>query len=280
MNELVSVQKVKEWLDQGRSLRFVDCRFSLSDEHWGENEYKKKHIPQAVYFHLEKDLSGKASRHGGRHPLPDLQQFKRKLEEYGIKKDDWLIAYDQGGAPFSFRFWWLMKYVGHEKVFVLNGGFTEWEKEDFPIESEIPVFEKSSYELIIHPSLLADMEEVQKIALKQKSGKLIDSRERKRYLGEIEPIDQKPGRIPNSIHKYWLEGFSNHLFNLEETQKERFQDLKKDEEIIVYCGSGVTAAPNVFALKSLGYEKVKLYVGSFSDWISYETNPVEVGENK
>lgn len=135
-------------------------------------------------------------------------------------------------------------------------------------------------QLSVRPQLLADTEEVRKVVAGEKRAILIDSREEKRFLGEYEPIDKKAGRIPGAIHKWWMEGMEKGFFLPAEAQRKRFEDVPKDSEIIVYCGSGVTAAPNVLALANIGFDKVKLYVGSFSDWISYDEYPVEIGPSR
>lgn len=269
----------KEWLLKNlydQNVRIVDCSFSLADPKKGRQEYEHNHIPGACYFDLDKDLSGEVSEHGGRHPLPDLKEFIHKLELAGIDKNTTVVSYDQGEGAFAARFWWLLQYLGHEKVFVLDGGFKGWKEGNFPVTSEVPAFKKTAFQSDIKYSLIANMEEVKAAAEEQKANVvLIDSREEKRYLGLEEPIDKKAGRIPGALNKPWFEGLNAGYYKPPEIQKQRFSGIHPDNEIIVYCGSGVTAAPNFIALKAAGYEKVKLYLGSFSDWISYQENKIE-----
>lgn len=142
----------------------------------------------------------------------------------------------------------------------------------------MPKPESAQYKVNIRKEMLATYDEVKEIvANKKKSPILIDSREKARYLGKEEPIDKIPGHIPGAMHKFWAEGLENGFFKGSEEQKKRFAELDQKEPIIVYCGSGVTATPNYIALKMAGYQNVKLYAGSYSDWVSYSDNPVEKG---
>ncbi|MDN3016767.1 sulfurtransferase [Paenibacillus sp. BSR1-1] len=269
----------KEWLYknlQDSSVRIVDCRFSLADPEKGRTEYLAGHLPGAVYFDLEKDLSSPARDHGGRHPLPELAELVDKLETAGIDNEKVIVVYDNGEGAFAGRFWWLLHYLGHEQVYVLDGGFKQWVEANYPTTVVLPSFEKEKFNIQLKPEIMADIEEVKEAALgKNENVVIIDSREEKRYLGIEEPIDKKAGHIPGAINKPWMAGLNNGSFKREEEQKERFSDVGEDKKIIVYCGSGVTATPNFLALREAGYNNVKLYVGSFSDWISYKENKIE-----
>ena len=271
----------KEWLtDQltNDQVKIVDCRFELGNPDKGKKLYQESHIPGAFYFDLEKQLSASVSKHGGRHPLPDTDQFIAEIEKAGIDNTKTVVAYDGGEGQFASRFWWLLTYMGHEKVYVLNEGFKGWVEAGCPTTKEVPAFESAKFEVNIRKEMLASYDEVREIvANKKQSPILIDSRDQARYLGEIEPIDRIPGHIPGAIHKFWTESLEQGSFKNSEEQKKRFTELNKDEPIIVYCGSGVTAAPNYMALKMAGYQNVKLYAGSYSDWVSYEENPVAKG---
>ncbi|MCM2531877.1 sulfurtransferase [Neobacillus pocheonensis] len=269
----------KEWLLKNINeyeVRVVDCRFSLAEPEKGRQDYDKNHLPGAVFFDLEKDSSGHVSEHGGRHPLPNLDEFIGKLEQVGIDKNTVVVAYDNGEGAFAARFWWLLHYLGHEKVYVLDGGFKGWNEANFPVTTEIPAFGKADFQVNIHAEFLANIEEVKETALGSTNKVvLIDSREEKRFMGIEEPIDKKAGHIPGAINKPWFEGLRNGQYKTVEEQKQRFSEIEVEKQLIVYCGSGVTAVPNFLALKEAGFEKVKLYVGSFSDWISYEENEIK-----
>lgn len=271
----------QEWLLEqlaNKDVKIVDCRFSLSKPDEGERLYKESHIPGAYFFDLEKQLSAPVSKHGGRHPLPDIEQFRHEIEQAGIDNTKTVVAYDGGEGAFASRFWWLLTYIGHDKVYVLNGGFKGWVEAGYPTTKEVPKPESAQYKVSIRKEMLATYEEIKEIvANKKKSPILIDSREKARYLGKEEPIDKIPGHIPGAMHKFWAEGLENGFFKGSEEQKNRFAELDQKEPIIVYCGSGVTATPNYIALKMAGYQNVKLYAGSYSDWVSYSDNPVEKG---
>ncbi|GLB57918.1 sulfurtransferase [Cytobacillus sp. NCCP-133] len=267
----------KEWLlnqlDKP-NIRIADCRFKLGSPNEGNSQYEVNHIPNAVYFDLEKDLSGPVEEHGGRHPLPNPDQLKQNLERAGISRETIVVAYDGGEGAFASRFWWLLRYLGHEQVYVLNGGYKEWLESEYPVNSEMPKFEPAVLNVELQPDILATYVEVKEQTESRNAGALIDSREAKRYRGIEEPIDKKAGHIPGAINKVWLEAYGNGRFKEANEQGKRFADVEKDKPVIVYCGSGVTAAPNFLALKEAGYCNVKLYAGSFSDWISYEENEI------
>lgn len=271
--------KDQEWLLKSlneTNVRIVDCRFSLANPEKGRTEYLKGHISGAVFFDLEKDLSSPIQAHGGRHPMPVLKEFIDKLENAGIDETKIVIAYDNGEGAFAARFWWLLRYLGHEDVYVLDGGYNEWVGANYPVTEDIPAFEKTAFHFQIQPELMATTEEVKEVVEKQLGSKiLIDSREEKRYKGLEEPIDKKAGHIPGAINFPWMEGLSGSRYKQAAEQRQRFSNIDPSKQIIVYCGSGVTAAPNYLTLKEAGFERVKLYVGSFSDWISYEDNKIE-----
>jgi thiosulfate/3-mercaptopyruvate sulfurtransferase len=276
MHNIVEKDWVIEKLNSPRMV-IIDCRFSLGDPQYGYSLYQKSHLPGAVYCHLENHLSSPVMEHGGRHPLPNLELFIQYLETAGINKDSIVVAYDNGESAYAARLWWLLKYLGHKEVYILNGGFYGWETARYPVDSNTPVRTLTNYEYELQPHILASYEEVKSLVESKSQGTiLIDSREPKRYLGKEEPIDKVPGRIPGSINKFWSEGLEAGHFKSIDEQKKRFIDLNPHQPIIVYCGSGVTAVPNFLLLNELGFKDVKLYIGSYSDWVSYESNKVDV----
>jgi thiosulfate/3-mercaptopyruvate sulfurtransferase len=259
---------------QTSKIHFLDCQFQLADPLWGEEQYRIRHLPHATYFGLEKDLSGPITPHGGRHPLPNWTEFIGKLEEKGISNQNHVIVYDQGDGSYASRLWWMLTYLGMEKVSVLNGGIDAWTKEGYPVTTEMPQNKKTVFIPSFQTHMLAEMKQVQGLSKEKESGYLIDSRTEERYLGTNEPIDVKAGHIPKALNRNWTEGLKDGKFLSLDAQVERFKDLDNQKQKIVYCGSGVTATPNVLSLMEAGHENVKLYAGSFSDWISYEENPI------
>ncbi|WP_034671874.1 sulfurtransferase [Ectobacillus panaciterrae] len=274
MNYVVEAKWLAEHIHD-ESVRIIDCRFDLGNTSLGQEQYLKEHIVNALYFNLDTDLSGNIATHGGRHPLPDLELFVEKLSDAGIDQDTTIVAYDSQHGAMASRFWWMLTYLGHHKAFVLNGGFPEWKKQGLPTTEQVPVFTRKNFIAYPQHDMLVHMEDVKERLEKGHDFILIDSREPGRYKGLEEPIDAKAGHIPTAHNQFWKEGVTAEgMFKSKEEQEERFKVLDKNKEIIVYCGSGVTACPNVLAMKSAGFSNVKLYGGSWSDWISYEDNPV------
>jgi len=271
MKFIKSVSSLQNQL-MDENIRVVDCRFALSDPDYGRTAYKQDHIPGAVYFDLNKDLSSQVLKHGGRHPLPSIDTFTNKLSEAGITHNKTVVAYDVGDGSFAGRFWWLLSYLGHEDVYILDGGFKAWKEFGYKVTDEIPNYKYAKFVPSIKEKMLASYEQV-----KNRKGILIDSRAKERYLGLVEPLDARAGHIPGAINFEWTEGFENGFWKDLAAQKDRFSNLDETKEIIVYCGSGVTATPNFLALKACGFKNVKLYAGSYSDWVSYDDNPVETG---
>ncbi|WP_442602153.1 sulfurtransferase [Paenibacillus sp. KN14-4R] len=227
---------------------------------------------------MEKDLSGAVREHGGRHPLPDLGGFSLCVGDLGVDSTRTVIAYDDQGGAMASRLWWMLRFLNHQEVYVLDGGYSAWKAAEYPVTSEIPAAEKRIFSPRVQRQMLASMEEVRD-QLGSSSKVLIDSREAVRYAGEQEPIDSRAGHIPGAKNLFWKDALNQDGKWLSPgQQRERFASLPMDKEIIVYCGSGVTACPNVLSLYEAGYEQVKLYAGSWSDWISYSENPIATGE--
>lgn len=268
-----TAKEVKSLIEDGASLRLIDCRTKLGDPSDGRRRYEESHLPNAVYVDLEGDLTGEKGEHGGRHPLPTPEALGEMFSHLGIDQETMVVAYDDEGGAFASRLWWMLSYVGHENVYILNGGFKEWTEHGFPVTKEKPVFTKKDFSVNVQPHMTISKEEV---AASLNEAILIDSRELARYQGISEPVDKKAGRIPGAVHGFWKENLDESgMWKDEHRLRERFADLHFDEEIIVYCGSGVTACPNILALKGLGYQNVKLYPGSWSDWITYPDAPIE-----
>ncbi|MED4014762.1 MULTISPECIES: sulfurtransferase [Sutcliffiella] len=266
MSNIINAQWVNDHLNE---IVLIDCRFHLQDPLKGKEEYKKEHIPNAFYFDLNKDLSSDISTHGGRHPLPNMIEFVSNLQQCGINNTSTIVAYDDQQGAMASRFWFLLTYLGHKNTFIMKESFAEWKEKGFPTTDVLPKISKEevSIEVDLQKDLLVTMEDVRNRLESINKGEivLIDSREEVRYKGIQEPIDRIGGHIPGAVNKFWLDIKKG---------KESFQDLDPTKEVIVYCGSGVTACPNVLALREAGFHNVKLYAGSWSDWISYNDNPV------
>ncbi|MCJ8014808.1 sulfurtransferase [Paenibacillus sp. KQZ6P-2] len=256
----------------------VDCRFELGKPDSGREAYESEHIPGAVYLDLEKDLSSPVREHGGRHPLPDPEQLTRTLAQKGITPETRIIAYDDQGGMYASRLWWLLSYLGHKEAFVMNEGFAAWKSAGYPVTADQPIRVPSSYTYTLHPEILASMEDVRNAAGTE-NVIVIDSRDPRRYQGFEETMDKAAGHIPGAKNKFWkLLLDQDGKWIAADQLQEHYEEFPADKEIIVYCGSGVSACPNFIGLKEAGYTNVKLYSGSWSDWISYEENPIATGE--
>ena len=267
-----------EWVYQSlneKNLRMIDCQFSLSDKSLGKDKYLESHIPGAVFMDVSKDLSSPILKHGGRHPLPPRKEFINKMKSIGIHEQSVMVAYDGGEVAFAGRFLWLAQLYGYERVYVLNGGFRAWLEKGYPVTKEIPDLASTDYEPEKTKDIAVSYSEVKEWVENSRYGCLIDSREANRYKGIHEPIDKKAGRIPGAINMVWTDNFSNGYYLPAKKLEKRFEYLNKNEPIILYCGSGITATPNYIALKEAGFTNVKIYAGSFSDWISYSKSKVE-----
>lgn len=276
---IVTVEWLREHIED-ENVRIIDCRFDLANPTWGREKYEEEHIPHALYFDLKLDLSSPVTEHGGRHPLPNVEEFADKLSQAGIDEHTTVIAYDSEAGANASRLWWLLNYVGHEKVYILDGGFPVWKENGLPITTEIPVAKRKAFKANVQDHMLVTMETVRENIHTGADVTLIDSREPKRYAGVEELVDPKAGHIPTAVNYFWKDGMlQSGQFKNEAQQQERFQSLLKDKETIVYCGSGVTACPNIFALKLAGFQNVKLYAGSWSDWISYPENQIAKEED-
>jgi thiosulfate/3-mercaptopyruvate sulfurtransferase len=269
-NIIVSHEWLLEHLEDPQVV-IVDCRFSLADPQLGKQQYQTSHIKGAYYLDLNQDLSSPVEEHGGRHPLPDSDELAHKLSTIGVNFQKTLVvAYDDSRLAFASRLWWLLRYLGHEQVVVLNGGFSEWQKAGYPVTDIIPQPEqKGNFTYAMQTQMVVDRQMV--ISHKDLAEvALVDSRESDRYLGIREPIDKIAGHIAGAVNYPWLEVTDTEGYVLPPSeQRHRWSQLEQAEEIIVYCGSGVTACVNLLSLELAGIPTGKLYAGSWSDWISY-----------
>jgi thiosulfate/3-mercaptopyruvate sulfurtransferase len=272
MNSLASPTWLLENLHHP-NLRIVDCRFTLGQPSAGRTAYESGHIPNAIFLDLETDLSApkRPDGAGGRHPLPDPSTLAAKLGSLGIGNQHTVIAYDDpstGQGFYAAHLWWLLRYLGHDAVQVLNGGIAAWMGE---LETSIP--QHPSAEFIAQPrfEMVVDAATVATT-----NAQLFDARAPERYRGETELLDRKAGHIPGAHNLFWATALENGIWKSPEAQRQRFA-LESAEDAILYCGSGVSACANLLALEVAGLQGAKLYAGSWSDWVSDDSRPVELG---
>jgi|GEM_PF-116258 len=248
----------------------IDCRFSLMDIALGRIQYQTSHIAGAYYLDLNLDLSSPVQKHGGRHPLPDIAELAAKLSQMGVTAKTLVVAYDDSRFGFAARLWWLLRYMGHESIALLDGGFAGWQALNYPIASELPPPKSGNFIPKLQTEWIVDIETV-KARKDLPEVALVDSREADRYRGEREPIDPIAGHIAGAVNYPWMEVTNEQGFVVE-NYRDRWQELQQAQEIqeiIVYCGSGVTACVNLLSLSLAGITNAKLYAGSWSDWCSY-----------
>lgn len=249
----------------------VDCRFSLQDTGLGARQYAEGHIPGSHYAHLDRDLSGPREIHGGRHPLPSTAALAATFSSWGIDSDPpaRVVVYDDSRFAFAARLWWLLRYCGHDDVRVLDGGFRAWIEAGLLVDRDVPAKKQGHFVPCMRPHRVVDRQQV--IALRgEPRHRLIDSRETPRFLGLEEPIDPHAGHIEGASNFPWQQVADEQgRFASRATQQARWGDTLAEENLVVYCGSGVTACVNLLSLAELGRDDARLYAGSWSDWCSY-----------
>lgn len=276
MSNIVNANWLKENLNNEK-LVIVDCRFDLMDKNYGKNSYEKSHIENAVRVDIETQLSAPVTTHGGRHPLPSIEDLKSTFENIGISNDSIVVAYDEGDLSGPARLWWILKYLGHKEVYVLDGGIDSFKEAGGKVTTNETTVEKGNFEVNLNEDMRVDMEYV-KNRLHNKDIAIVDCREHRRYIGEFEPVDKKAGHIPSALNYFWMDILNKNDDKLtiksDDDLKKHFKELNNYDEVIIYCGSGITASPVSLALNEANIPH-KLYAGSFSDWISYDDNEVE-----
>lgn len=265
------------------NLRIVDVRWYLFDkDKTGQQEYLRGHIPGAVFLDLDKDLSAPPGEGPGRHPLPSPQVFAQTASRAGIGPDTHVIAYDDAGGATAARLWWLLRYFGHAKVSLLDGGIAHWISEGRPLETEAPRVPSATFVPHPNPEMVVDQATVD--ALRNDPNALVlDVRVPERYQGKIEPLDPRAGHIPgakNAPLSTNLRGEEDTRFHDPSRLKREYEKMGADraEKIVCYCGSGVNACQTVFALNLAGFTAL-LYEGSWSDWSSNPERPAKTGPN-
>jgi len=277
---LVSIDKLKDHLEDPQWLIF-DCRFQLEQTEWGEEVYRHSHIPGAVYAHLDRDLSAPITPQTGRHPLPEPDAFAQWLGHSGVSAGIQVVAYDQGGGPFASRLWWMMRWMGHEAVAVLDGGWAAWTGAGYPVSDEMPSPEPVAFEGSADNSLWLTSEQLE-TELDGGRVRLVDARGPERFRGENEPIDPVAGHVPGALNL----PFGGNLdpqgrFKSPAALKERFEPVvgaHAGQQVVHMCGSGVTACHNLLAMEVAGLGESRLYAGSWSEWITDPERKVETGD--
>lgn len=278
---LISPHELHKVLANKIDIKIFDCSYDLNDHSSGFSSYRQEHIPGAIYADLKNSLSASSenSASGGRHPLPIKEEFTHWLETTGMTNDTLVVVYDRNNAAFCVRLWWMLRWVGHANVRVLDGGLGAWKLMGYETESG-ESFEQQTGEFHLRATLakLVDAEYILS-RLSLDTHALIDARAPERYRGETESIDPFAGHIPGALNRPFSYNLNvDGTFKSPDVLRQEFEGLlqgKSLNDIICYCGSGVTAIPNILALELAGFGVVSLYGGSWSDWSRRADYPKE-----
>lgn len=277
---LVSTAELAENLDNPDWVIF-DCRFTLTEPAAGKEHYDKGHIPGARYVHLDDDLSAPVTSTSGRHPLPDVQILADKLGQWGVDESKQVVVYDDTFGAMACRMWWLLRWLGHDNVALLDGVYPKWLKEKRPTDNNFPTIIASKFVARVRDEFVVDADFVQQ-HIQDNDCVLVDARPDIRFSGEVEPIDPVAGHIPGAINRPFDDNLDlgGDFLPINEL-KEEFSPLlvnKDPSQVVHMCGSGVTACHNILAMECLGFKNTRLYAGSWSHWITDKSRPVATGE--
>ena len=274
---IISAQQLKTIINDD-NVRVFDCRFSLKDPQGGLKSYQSGHLPMAQFADMDTQLSSAMTQSSGRHPLPKEEVFLAQLKSWGINNDTQVIAYDDISGAFAARLWWMMRWMGHEKVAVLNGGMQQWTQQSYSLKQNEVKFSLGNFTGIANMDWLVDIETVHtQLAANQIT--LIDARAGDRFTGKEKNIDPVPGHIPGAQNLPFGGNLTTDgMFAAADVINQRFAKIIQDQPItnvVNMCGSGVTACHNLLAQAVAGMPPTKLFVGSWSQWIKDPTRPVD-----
>jgi thiosulfate/3-mercaptopyruvate sulfurtransferase len=258
----------------------VDCRFKLADTGWGEAQYQVGHIPGAVYAHLDRDLSGHKTGRNGRHPLPEMDALQERFGRWGIGAGTQVVAYDQDTGMEASRLWWLLRYLGHTAVAVLDGGLARWTAEGRPLRGGAEQPTPATFIGQPQAEMLAAAGDIEQLR-QDPSARVIDARAPERFRGDTEPLDPVAGHIPGAVNHPYLSNLqADGTFRTPADLRQHLAAALGGvpaAQTAVYCGSGVSACHNLLALEHAGLTGAKLYAGSWSEWCAEEERPVAQG---
>ncbi|MEJ2389912.1 MAG: sulfurtransferase [Gammaproteobacteria bacterium] len=257
----------------------VDCRFDLMQPTAGRTAYQAGHIAGAVYADLNQDLSAPVTATSGRHPLPDPQQFAQQVAQWGIGNHSQVVVYDAGNGMYAVRLWWMLRWLGHEAVALLDGGLAAWQAQGLPLTTQPPHPEPARFRPSVQTDSAVGTAQVYE-GIRGGSITVVDARAAVRYTGKVEPIDPVAGHIPTALNYPFEANLDTQGQFLTAAQlRARFADLAdRAGQVVHMCGSGVTACHNLLAMEIAGLSGSKLYAGSWSEWVRYDENPVATGD--
>lgn len=258
----------------------IDCRADLTDASAGEAAYLQAHVPGAVFAQLDRDLAGPISATSGRHPLPAVEQFVHKLRSWGVDTGSQVIAYDAGNGAFAARAWWMLRWLGHDAVAVLDGGFQAWLAAGCPVSREIPRPTRGNFTARERAGCRLETGEVARL-IGSSDWRIVDARATERFEGVVEPIDAVAGHVPGAVNHPFARNLAGdgRFLPAEELRRALQATLAgvAPDRTVVMCGSGVTACHDILAFEIAGLGGAKLYPGSWSEWIRDPDRPVATG---
>jgi thiosulfate/3-mercaptopyruvate sulfurtransferase len=274
---LITAEQLRTLVETNAKVVILDASFDLMDPDAGERSYREAHIPGAIHVHLDRDLSAPKTGLNGRHPMPTREAFAQTVGRWGIGDTTQVVAYDRQGAMYAARVWWMLRWLGHESVALLDGGLAAWQKAGGAIESAVPTLQaRDAYP--IKPSLVPTID-ADALATLLGRVRLIDARAGERFRGEVEPIDKQAGHIPGALNRFFKDNLdADGRFKPAAALRAEWSPLVTGEAPVVQqCGSGATACHNIFAMQLAGLGTSTLYPGSWSEWSSDPSRPVAKG---
>ena len=268
-------------LMQSRGVFVVDCSHDLANPQAGQRDHAAAHIPGALFLHLDRDLSAPMTGRNGRHPLPDAQAFAARLAQLGLNQNQQVVAYDRAGGGFAVRLWWMLRWLGHDAVAVLDGGWQAWLAAGGASESAAPA-PRAPGTFIRRPSLVGEVPTEGVLDNLRSTNKLVlDARAPERYAGEVEPLDPVAGHVPGAKNRFFQTNLqADGTFKSREQLREELTALLEDwdpRDVIHHCGSGVSGCHNLLAMMHAGLDGSLLYPGSWSEWCADPSRPVAKG---
>jgi thiosulfate/3-mercaptopyruvate sulfurtransferase len=273
---LVSPSELAGHLDDPGWVVF-DTRHDLGDPEKGRRAYAAGHVPGAYFLHLDEDLSGAKTGKNGRHPLPDIDAFARRIAARGVSAQTQVVIYDDAGGSFAARLWWMLRWLGHDRAAILDGGLPAWQKEGRPVSPEVPAPRKGTFAPKPHLGWTVDAPFLERFH-PDPAMKLVDARAAERFAGLQEPIDPVAGHVPGAMNRFWKDNLTAEgRFKAADALRREFGMLLEGAapaQSVHMCGSGVTACHNLFAMELAGLSGARLYPGSWSEWCADSTRPV------
>ncbi len=286
LNTLISCAELQalrhDAANAGRHTVVIDCSFDLTDPAAGRESYHQGHIPGAFYLHLDNELSGEKTGANGRHPLPDPDALTARLRAIGLNDDTQVVVYDAQGGMYAARAWWLLRWIGHDAVAVLDGGKQAWIAAGLPLESGTTPDPEAPGHLTRHKALVDTVDADLLLAnIAQPARLVVDARAPDRFRGENETLDPVGGHIPGAVNRCFKDNLGpDGRFKPAEQLRAEFGQVLGDtapERAVMQCGSGVTACHNLLALEVAGLPGAALYPGSWSEWSADPRRPVATG---